>query len=259
MLIPRNSTKCVAFVSVLNENGAYEAKGTAFLVSMPIEQYPNLRFRYWVTCQHVVNQAQGQSLDGRIYLRINDNDGGTCLLRAEPGTWCMHPTNPSIDVAIHVNDLSRAEGLSTDLHSISTCDFLSNDQINVGEKAFFTPFDNDYAYSSKLNPPIKYGRIVQLSKEITSLIGKSHYHTLDENSTGGYSGTPCSTQLVHGQRLGFIGMVAGHLTDTGEAYIVPAEDILEVLNQTELSEARESALSAYIEQVHGKASGKPHS
>src|ERR1700735_4014960 len=82
MKVPQNVTECVCFLCV-RPRDHYLFGGTAFFMSVPALESPELSFIYLVTAKHCIEaaQRQGQILHVRVntkggkseYLQINDD------------------------------------------------------------------------------------------------------------------------------------------------------------------------------------------
>jgi hypothetical protein len=222
---PRQYAMAVAYVaSRLGDR--YVNGGTAYLTSLPVEGGDaDERHLYWVTAQHVINNAQAAGDDGRVYLRARDKDGATMLLRTGMNEWTLHD-DISIDVAVHPH---HAEA-GVDAYAISITDYLEDARISEGLTIFFSALPPDGDDPGQVEPIVRAGTVASVCSEHATPMGTADYTVIDATSVGGHSGSPCSTQILNGVDLGFVGLVVGRpASDPHKALVVPAGRILEVL------------------------------
>lgn len=233
--MPRGYDKAVGYVAIKLDNGEFRPGGTAFLTSMPADDLEGCHHLYWVTAQHVINQAEFEGVDGRAHIVVPGVSGEPSVLTTAINAWFKHD-EPHVDVAVHPHGLTVPD---TDLRAISVADYLSSDAVQVGAEIFFAALPPMDLRSAAFRPAVRSGTVKSTSHTATTKLGQAKYLALDATSIGGHSGSPCSTQVVKGHALGFIGMVAGHANDGDKpAIAVPADRIKEVLNGPELKRRR---------------------
>jgi hypothetical protein len=268
MLVPDEVRKCVVFVCYKGKDG-FKLAGTAFFVSIPREGLEGV-FVYLVQARHVVEKIKEKSIDGKIYLRINQKDKPSMLVSSELTEWKYHPASDNVDVAVipWAPNIEQFDYRSIPSSMAITQEIIDKENIGCGDEVFVTGlFSNHYGQKRNL-PIIRIGNIACMPEEPvqTKDFGLIEAYLIEARSIGGLSGSPVFVHLS-GVRKGslklgsepiyWLGLMHGHYDlsklefdeleqDTlidlkinmGIAIVVPASQVLEVLNQRELVEVR---------------------
>lgn len=76
----------VCFLCGRKEDGSYDARGTAFFVSVPSESRPNdVWYIYLITAKHVIDKAKAKGYSN-FHLRINTRSGVVEFVEV-PDNW----------------------------------------------------------------------------------------------------------------------------------------------------------------------------
>lgn len=273
MRVPDEVRESVAFIVYESKEGPKIA-GTAFFVGMDIEGLKGMGFVYVVTAKHVIDGISKKSINQKVYLRCNFRNGGADIVETAIDMWKYHPTDFSIDIAVlpWAPDLNLIQFKTLPHRMIVTQEHIEEYRIGVGDEVFITGlFTSHYGHERNL-PIVRVGNIALMSEEkvYTRELGKIDAYLIEARSIGGLSGSPVFVQLsvprsfdggMHLTQTPFhyylLGLMHGHWdipvsnadlvieddpdrerVNMGIAIVVPAANILEVINQPEIAEIR---------------------
>ena len=196
-------------------------------------------------------------------IRINSKDG-LAVMYAKEIRWWYHPEDDLVDVAVtawkpQFNDL--------DFRCVTT-DICFNEHvkkdanIGTGNEVFITGLFSRFTGASKNHPIVRMGNIAMMPDEkIPTKGGDRDAYLIEARSIGGVSGSPVFVRediKIGKTRHWLLGLVHGHwdlppgnkndnlvsdseqseAVNMGIAIVIPAEKILEVINQPKLAEKR---------------------
>jgi len=273
MKVPPEVKKCVAFICCKTEKGM-EFAGTAFFASVPFPGLEEGVFVYLVTAKHIVEGMRQKSLDQIIYVRMNKKNGGADFIKINMDLVKFHPSDPRIDVAViqmprltHLFDLKYVPLDSM----VATDEIIEKEGIDIGDEVFLVGLFTMHYGSQRNIPIVRVGNIAQMPEEpIVTKAGPMEAYLIEARSIGGISGSPVFVRMggvrerdgvmqVRGDSFYLLGLMYGHWdlemsgagTDTiiedalisegvnmGIAVVVPAQKIMEAVNQEELVELR---------------------
>jgi len=266
MDIPSEVLKCVAFIGIGIPNEGqivYYPGGTGFFVSVDSEIHPNVTYIYFVTAKHVIEGVG----DRDSCIRVNGKSGEALMMHIPKTTkWFYHPDDQNVDVAV-----AQVYNEMFDIKTVPTSMFISHNElpaknIGIGDDVFITGLFVNL-------PIVRVGNIAMLPDEKIWVGWHSgceiDAYLIEARSIGGISGSPVFFNRASlkggGLRLGrpefyLGGLIHGHWPtnedeidslvgdnmennkekniNMGIAIVVPAEKILEVINQGELGEMR---------------------
>jgi hypothetical protein len=285
MDIPDEVLKCVTFVCVeVTNNGQnhYVPGGTGFLVSVPSQESSGVHYIYLVTAKHNIEGIAGNN----SAIRVNSKDGKVLDVPITKETrWFEHPNDPNIDVVVtpFYNEEFDMKTIPISM-LLRSQDELRERDIGIGDDVFITGLFTRH-YGEKRNLPIvRVGNIAMLSDEKVWVSWHDgcaiDAYLIEARSIGGISGSPVffSKSPLKGGNLNLGknefylgGLIHGHwpvsedkidslFTDNmkdseernvnmGIAIVVPAEKILEVLNQEELKKMRNTGDEARKQEI----------
>jgi len=288
--------KCVGFVGanavVRDEKDSVsgDLHATGFFVSVPSE--PLLAsFIYFVTARHVADDLKGRE----IYLLVNKVGGGVTTIPPITDRWYLHPTDKTADVAVvQVGNPGNTDIRAVKLNTLGTPSLLAEFDVGIGDEVFATGLFTPVAGTARNEPIVRHGNIALMPQEqIQTELGYADVYLVEARSIGGLSGCPVfvrpSLRLmeaahprVNGVQAStytsiLLGMMHGHWdikeSDLNKAFIthdrkhgvnlgigivVPAQKILETINQPELQEMRRKIEEDRIRKsVPGMDSAKP--
>jgi hypothetical protein len=263
MLVNDKLRKCVAFVA-WKKGDEYTNGGTAFFVLHRIED-SQLSQMYAVTAAHVIEDTDRAS-DGSIYLRLNDQAGRCSFLTTKRADWEFHE-DERVDVAAMPLGWSNSEVIQKYDHLAAFAEhFISEESIKhleiaPGEELFFPGLFTPHPGLEVNIPILRTGTLATLpAVQVSTKRGLATVFLAEVRSFGGHSGSPVfvhfgTVERVHTLRKRgvatplmptLLGLVHGHIPlygrdekfNSGIAAVVPAADILHVLNQPRLVEQR---------------------
>lgn len=279
MLIPDPIRKCVVFLLYLDKNQNFQYAGTGFFMGEEIEFGS---FIYLVTAKHVIVGINQRSIDGKVYIRINDAKGGSQLVASNASDWNEHPTDSSVDAAVlwwTPDEVFDFIFLVTKM--AATEDIIKLNSIGIGDEVFIIGLFVSH-FGKKRNIPIaRVGNLAAMTEEKidTRDFGSIDAYLIEARSIGGLSGSPVFV-TVTGNRMGggypkagdvlfttatqhyLLGLIHGHWdrsenavdgvsqdidggkVNMGIAIVVPITKILEIINQPRWVEIRASAIEA---------------
>jgi hypothetical protein len=266
MRVSDRALRCVVFLGI-EKGGVFVPQGTGFLVRLDHE---GIAFQYLVTASHVVVGSQ------RVFLRINRKEGEPKVLSV-PRQWYYHP-DPSryVDVAVTPIVLDTQLFDIAHIHVQNFCDdkWIKDRDIGVGDELFYPGMFVHHLGVGRNLPVMRFGALSAMPIEpVRFKAGPAiKVYLMEGRSIGGHSGSPVFINMfaprtyyyerivhlpVEPQNYRFLGLLRSYLKakDTGEyitddpktedlwvntgiSTIVPAQDILETLNQQDLQEQR---------------------
>jgi len=279
MLVPPEVRQCVVFIIYKSKSTkADKLAGTAFFVGIKGEEFGSNSV-YLVTAKHVIDDIEKDSLDKKVYIRINQKDKPSVILQSNLNQWKFHPslskpTDKGLYVDVAVLPWPRSAQIYDCLFIPSigavTTDVINSEGIGCGDEVFITGLFIPHFGLQRNLPIIRIGNIACMPDEPvqTKDYGRIEAYLVEARSIGGLSGSPVFVHLsglrkgklsLGGEPIYWLGMVHGHydlpelasldilstddlvklVINMGIAIVVPSTKILEVLNQKELAEARD--------------------
>ncbi len=196
MQVPDEVRKCVAFV-YRRLNGRYQLAGTAFFLG---EQFNDIGHGWGlsVTARHVIDGIRRVSDDQKVYLRMNSKGGGTSFIESDVEDWILHPSGPTVDVAVlpWVPELHEFDQLVYGLNYSVTEQVLQDESIGVGDDLFITGLFVHHHGAARNIPIVRVGNIAAMPAEpIRTEVGPIDAYLIEARSIGGLSGSPVFVHL----------------------------------------------------------------
>lgn len=265
MRVPDEVQKCVVYLGVeraRDENTIHLVlAGSGFFVSL---EQDGRTFVYLVTARHVVTGTGGKPL----VIRVNDRDGKAQAYPC-PDRWVFHP-NSDVDVAV----FPWAPPDKIDFATIPYAMLLGNAlrtarKIGAGDEVFVTGIFAQFTGGARNFPIVRTGNIALIPDErIRTDFGLVEACAIDVRLSAGFSGSPVFVHETRKSQLGFIpgdffclGLVHGFWNDSvttagvsanaGLSLVIPAEKIVECLNQDAIAQQRLEVIAARALQNPG--------
>lgn len=258
MQIPDEILKCVAFAESQAADG-WVLRGTVFFVSESLP--PTDRSISWlVTAAHVYNRIKTESIDGRIWIRVNTKNGASRKIPTELSQWSVSPDK---DVAVILWPI----GPDFDhLYFPLAVEPIREGDLSLGDELAFIGLFSGRPGNARNVPIVRVGNIAAMPGEPLDLRywGRMVAYLVEARSIGGLSGSPVFAVIgpvrvsEKGVRMGprqlrLIGVMHGHfdadhrtVTDGSDAadadgaarevvnmgisVVVPLGDVIETLN-----------------------------
>jgi hypothetical protein len=284
--------KSVGFVSEVvaetSEGSEYEHEGTGFFVSVPSVIPGGLTYSYFVTARHVAQRLQGRT----ISFQVNKVGGGKTQIQSLIPRWYIHPDT---DVAlVALADVKTLDVIFVSVNSFATAAAIGEQDIGIGDEVFtvglfdFGPGQHSY------RPIIRVGNISMIPSEQVHIdmgSGLSKFvdaYLVESRSIGGISGSPVfvrPTSYIVGlsgenqirvaglsDRAPYLlGMMQGHWdigdinksellrggVNVGIGIVIPAQRILDLLNDPDLVAMRQAADQRYLDRITAKPDERP--
>lgn len=249
---------CIAFLCVEDrERNRLEPRGTAFAVSVPDRDIPEVEHCYLVTARHNLEAAQTD----RIFVRINAENGFRDILTDRTG-WQTHDSADVAALLFQEEQLERIP-LSVFVGEEFPYHFRfsegRNFPISVGTELFFVGLFVQQPGRGRNLPIARFGNVSRMPTEPVVLTYgdgtpfEQVAYLAECRSWGGHSGSPtfCVFNLTEDGRplrhIGFVGLVSAHYdlptpvsapgagelltaaANSGIAIITPAEFVRELL------------------------------
>lgn len=275
----------VVFIGTYHR-GDFTPLGTGFYV-LKIED--GFQFQHIVTARHVIENLDVED----IYIRGNLKGDGIEVHPTKKNEWMFHPgkgKNQYIDVAVlpsHVPP-ERFDLLHMSIErEMVTPEIISDEGIGIGDEIFTVGlFTNHYGQARNI-PVVRSGIISAMPSEpMYTEYGFMNGYLVETHSLGGVSGSPVFVQMAPLRVIEnevrqsmkmthyFLGLISGHWTvqnpedaiaettepgvtgriNTGISIVVPAQDILETVNQPILMDKRKKIAQAQKEKAKGSFS-----
>lgn len=284
MWVPDEIRKCVAFVMYASDTSGQPDSfaGTAFWFMKGSDRIEDFYFGYIVTAWHVIVKCQEDSVDGKVYLRVNTTDGGATAIDTVPSDWFRHPDDTSVDIAV-LPAMPSADVV--DWQSIPAGmavreDIIEEEDIGIGDDLFLTGLFAPHNITVGRNVPIlRVGNIAAMPGPPvkTRHFGDIEAYLVESRSIGGLSGSPVFVDVrgqrsgglkIGGQQFYLLGVMQGHWDYYGElpeydvssqeeeerrrvnmgiAIVVPVEKLLEALEHPDLVAQRKEQESNHLD------------
>jgi len=261
MFVPDDLRKCVAYICFRLADGSMRFAGSVFFAGRPIaDDIPDYMFGYAITARHVIDGIKDKGI-ASVFLRVNSR-AGLKWIETDVAAWISH-LDPLVDVAIYrtflANDLDH---WLWPVRGFLTSELIRAERVGVGEEVFFTGLFSQYHGKNKNIPIVRIGNIAAMPDEpVSTRFGLMQAYLIEARSIGGLSGSPAFINVGGGgptrgnfvstlARFQLLGIVHGHFdTDeleqdliaedglkrtginTGIAVVIPADKILEAINQ----------------------------
>lgn len=164
-------------------------QGTGFLIGVEAEGHWLLRHYYAVTCYHVAVRA------GASIIRLNTSDGHHRFIDLEPHEWQFIPSGDDVCAVDITERLTDRDDFSVIPPGwIMWKDFITNEQVEIGEDGFMLGLFADHAGKKQNLVAARFGNISLLAHDdepIEQPHGqKRPSHIFDMRSRPGFSGSP---------------------------------------------------------------------
>ncbi len=266
MRFPEVGRRCVIYIGERASDGNFVAKGTGFLVEVIRGKRPRY---YLVTAHHVIRRFPNPS---RFAIRLNETKDGRAHEYQSKGRhrWFGHPKDRSVDAVVYPWTQGTNKFQFTAFSSERFVVPGGNHDVGVGDEVNIVGLFRKLAGSERINPMVRTGHIAMMAEEKfdSSNYGKALFHWIESLTIKGFSGSPVfarqtvGIELPHAERdqakwlrgagdLYLLGLLRGILSvkvqeeltgikdkdqrwHSGISMVVPAHQILEILNQPKL-------------------------
>jgi hypothetical protein len=245
---------------------------------------PDQGFVYLVTNRHVAQPGidldtpyQVQNIVIRMNLATPEH-GIQSIAEKIPLDRQLHwyfPSDDAVDLAVLPvsPDQKRYAYRQVPLNMIAGSDLLKADQVGVGDPVMFAGFFSSFSGATRMEPIVRQGVIAMLPEEKldTTLHKKGRLFLADLHAFHGNSGSPVFANvggmhgggLYPGDRYILLGIISGYFPESagfsvpaatvltgdvrdnsGIATIVPAEELIKLLNSPALQADREKTVAS---------------
>jgi hypothetical protein len=271
MRVNESIRKCVVFIGMVNPGGDFVAYGTGFIISVFPE---DVKFDYIVTCNHVLNEINGD----KICIRINDTEGGADKIETSKREWVIDEKH---DVAILSRYLPPSKydiSFSSNIE-FATIEKIKELEIEPGESAYLVGLFISHYGSNRNMPIVRVGNIAAIPEDpVFTSVGYMKGYLVEMRSIGGFSGSPVFVNIMpcriinnimmHSAELMgpyLLGMMQGlyvikepsiypkynseaDAMNAGIGIVIPIETIMQTIKDTLLYEQREKTLKQIKKQ-----------
>ncbi len=268
MKFPDDILKSLVFLGYEDpETGKKRFVGTAVIVVVECK-IPEKQWYQLVTAKHVK-----VSLDGKkAFIRANLVSGGTKDFDL-PSIWFDHPDDPSIDAIVNAwIPPDEVDAMRIPIEMFLTEKLSTEGKLGMGDEVFITGLFSGIKSENKNLPIVRTGTIALMpnGKVIpTKHFGNIEGYLIEARSLGGLSGSPVFLyeNSIFKWKLHFMGIIHGHLKfdeteneylgifadgvgkiNSGIAIVIPAYQILEIINQPLVVETRKQ-IEIYYEKT----------
>jgi hypothetical protein len=214
MRIPDPILECVAFVGYDAPRNRRIQLGTAFLFGRRSGYSDEFSINV-VTAKHVINNIWDYGTSENVYLRFNNERGGTSVVTSRASDWSTDSKNPNLDIAVLPSNKWSNAGIDYRFVSeeiVVTEAIRSAYDIGVGDQIFLTGLFVSHYGSHRNLPIVRQGSIASMPAEQIKVnmrgeeVGIDAY-LVEAMSIGGLSGSPVFVR-AGGLKLGSQGNVA---------------------------------------------------
>lgn len=220
MIVAPRVPNCVVFVGAQPEDGDPVYAGTAFLLMRKSAVLPNLGISYVVTAAHVIRGLQRAGVE-TILIFLNRKGGERQPVRTRATDWHFHPTDWTVDVAVHMMPVQALEGHDYwPLDAAATPQFFADHGLGVGEDIVMAGLFSEVPGETRFRPIVRVGNLASWADELVpaELIDAQgntsraaiRAYLVETRSMGGLSGSPVFIHPGSGMRLGAPVIDSGH-------------------------------------------------
>jgi hypothetical protein len=242
-------------------------------------------FYYLVTNRHVATPGAEDHtpchvVDYKIRLNLKPSDAASGVLSQGfslgPSMPWAFPTDESVDLAISPIGLdeNRFSFLAFPTSLFLTDQLAKENHVVEGDSVVFTGLFVQFLGQAQLEPIVREGKIAMIPGEPmpTTLHALGHVYLIDAHVFGGNSGSPVLVDLagqrdnglMAGRNYKLLGLLSGYVKETSEltlqpvasyagtvtansgiSMVVPAQYILDLLDNPVLRSIREKAAKTY--------------
>lgn len=197
MQLPEEIRKSVFFIQCRTNEG-FRMAGTGFFISSASET-PEIFFIDLVTAKHVIIGAVTDSIDGKVWLRINTQDGYENI-STNLESWYFNEEDTSVDAAIlsDTPDLSTHDFTTIPIDMVADQNTIAEHSIGIGAEVFLTGLFVNHHGKKRNNPIVRVGNIAAMPEEpiFTGYpFGDIEAYLIESRSIGGLSGSPVFVYL----------------------------------------------------------------
>jgi hypothetical protein len=283
MQIPEIINKCVAFLGSKRANEDITVGGTVFFVSYSLPDIDRVMI-YAVTARHNIDRIAELSVDNRVYVRVDTHASGPQFAWTEVSAWEYHEDDRVDVAAAQIGFLPEHDHRHIPISMFLDDEAIAKDRVGPGDDLFFPGLFVHHIGESKNIPIVRTGAIAAMPGErIQTKFGNVRGYLAEARSIGGLSGSPVFLFLgdfrLHQDSIGsptkrmhLLGLIHGHYgvedvldaaggvlqddipsrsINMGIAIVVPADDILAVLEQPKFRDARNRAREQFIAEQGG--------
>lgn len=201
MKVPKDITKCVAFVCYLDlVTETLIPIGSVFFIGR-IKEGRNNDPVYAVTAKHVIEGLLKMAVED-IYILMNTNESSPTsreFFKTHIKNWFSH-TDTSIDVAIIKMGIpTSCDHLVLPIETFVTPAILEKNEVGLGDNVFITGLFKHHSGQNKNIPIVRTGNIASFDDEqiTTEDYGPISAYLIEARSIGGLSGSPVFLNLGH--------------------------------------------------------------
>ncbi len=196
---PEDMRRIVGLVYYRTDEGL-EVAGTAFFVGMPwLGLDPLLAHIYIVTASHILTGISMRSVDGKIYVRVQMNDGRPAMIVSTVEEWTPYPATSHIDAAVFhwVADKSPFEYRSLPAGLLATSEALVRDDVQPGDDLFIVGLFYRDNGQDRIRPIVSTGKISLLRERVDTRrpYDSREAYLIEAGSAGGLGGSPVFVPL----------------------------------------------------------------
>jgi hypothetical protein len=206
MIIPDEMRACVAFAYYETANGSKVPAGTAFFVQDPEPRLNQTAARaYCVTARHVIEKIITHGSGGKVWLRLNNRNGGINWAGVPLTDWLGHPSDPGmmwsthrtterVDVSVclwHRPNLSKFDVIAPFTTTFVDSEKITQHSIRAGDEVFATGLFANHIGKRRNIPIVRCGNIAAMPEEaVETELGPMDAFLIEARSIGGLSGSP---------------------------------------------------------------------
>jgi hypothetical protein len=259
--------------------------GTAFFVAYPDSRGgPDYGFIYIVTAKHVLKDELVDKYLKSVRIRMNKRDGaGIALTDIDVSDadgklrWFDDKDDPNADIAVALAfpDPAAVDYLTVPLSLFADSAFLKKQNVIEGDQVYLVGLMPQFTGENHNFPVVRHGYIALLSDELIPMAPnvKEHVYALELGSWPGQSGSPVflslggvrGASIMAGESYSLLGVMLGYVqnerpfdiaptdsgfigdsSNVGISYVLPASEILKVLNSKDAQAQRDADIQKRI-------------
>jgi len=197
MIVPEAVRKCVAFLALQRADGEFQLAGSVFWVGKAKEGEDKADTVYAVTARHVIDRIRSKGVED-VFVRLNHRNAGLHWGTSKVSDWYVHPSDPSLDVAILRTGMHPDSDHLALPYSIRVTDEVMRDNaVGLGEEVFITGLFRHHHGSQRNIPIVRVGNLACMGEECIATRDFPPMDALliEARSIGGLSGSPVFLNL----------------------------------------------------------------
>jgi hypothetical protein len=164
MIVQDQIRKCVVFIGYQMADSTFRFAGSAFFMGQDTgtERVKNV---FLVTARHVIDGIRKLGLN-EVFVRGNTSTGASTWAKCESSNWLVHPTDPSVDVALLRTGVPQGwDHLAIPVSMCATAQRMATHEVGLGDEVFIVGLFRHHHGTRKNIPIVRVGNLAALTED----------------------------------------------------------------------------------------------